>query len=62
AGAQIIVQNEATSVVWGMPGVVANAGLAHRILPLPDVAPHVIAVANRARNLATSRAAAGAGR
>jgi two-component system chemotaxis response regulator CheB len=62
AGAQITVQDEATSVVWGMPGVVANAGLAHRILPLLDVAPHVIAVANRARNLASSRAAAGAGR
>ena len=60
AGAQIAVQDEATSVVWGMPGVVANAGLAHRILPLLDVAPHIIAVAGRSR--AASRAVAGAGR
>ncbi|MDX6245793.1 MAG: two-component system, chemotaxis family, protein-glutamate methylesterase/glutaminase [Frankiales bacterium] len=56
AGAQIVVQDEATSVVWGMPGVVADAGLAHRILPLVDVAPHVIAVAGRTRTLASSRA------
>jgi two-component system chemotaxis response regulator CheB len=56
AGAQIVVQDEATSVVWGMPGVVADAGLAHRILPLVDVAPHVMAVAGRTRTLASSRA------
>ncbi|MDX6215545.1 MAG: two-component system, chemotaxis family, protein-glutamate methylesterase/glutaminase [Frankiales bacterium] len=62
AGAQIVVQDEASSVVWGMPGVVANAGLAHRVLPLPEVAPHVIAVASRTRNLASTRAGAGAGR
>ncbi len=34
AGGQIIVQDEATSVVWGMPGHVARAGLASAILPL----------------------------
>jgi two-component system chemotaxis response regulator CheB len=62
AGAQIVVQNEATSVVWGMPGVVAAAGLAHRILPLTDVAPHVMAVAGRTRSLASVRAALGVGR
>ncbi len=62
AGAQIAVQDEATSVVWGMPGVVASAGLAHRILPLVDVAPHVIAIASRSRNFASARAAAGVGR
>lgn len=32
-GGTILVQDEATSVVWGMPGVVANAGLAAAILP-----------------------------
>ncbi len=31
AGAMVMVQDEATSVVWGMPGVVAEAGLAHLI-------------------------------
>ncbi|GAA3795667.1 protein-glutamate methylesterase/protein-glutamine glutaminase [Cellulomonas soli] len=41
AGGLVLVQDEPTSVVWGMPGAVATAGLAHRILPLPDVAPTV---------------------
>jgi len=34
AGGSILVQDEATSVVWGMPGYVARAGLADAILPL----------------------------
>ena len=34
AGAPVYVQDEATSVVWGMPGAVAHAGLATEILPL----------------------------
>ena len=33
-GGQILAQDEATSVVWGMPGYVANAGLADAVLPL----------------------------
>ncbi len=33
-GAEILVQDQATSVVWGMPGAVANAGLADAVLPL----------------------------
>ncbi len=37
-GGRILVQDEATSVVWGMPGAVANAGLASAVLPLPKVA------------------------
>jgi two-component system, chemotaxis family, protein-glutamate methylesterase/glutaminase len=38
AGGQIIVQDEASSVVWGMPGFVAKAGLADEILPLAEIA------------------------
>ncbi len=34
AGGQVLAQDEATSVVWGMPGYVARAGLADRVLPL----------------------------
>jgi two-component system chemotaxis response regulator CheB len=34
AGGQIVVQDEASSVVWGMPGAVAKAGLADQILSL----------------------------
>jgi len=37
----ILVQDEATSVVWGMPAAVAHAGLASAVLPLPSVAPKV---------------------
>ncbi len=41
-GLPIIVQDEATSVVWGMPGVVAKAGLATQCLPLDDIAPALL--------------------
>ena len=40
-GAPIIAQDEATSVVWGMPGAVAHAGICSAILPLPRIAPHL---------------------
>jgi len=42
AGGQILVQDEATSVVWGMPGYVANAGLADAVLPIQEVAPAIV--------------------
>ena len=38
AGGAVIVQDEATSTVWGMPGSIAKAGLAHEILPLRELA------------------------
>ncbi|GGS86362.1 chemotaxis response regulator protein-glutamate methylesterase [Planobispora rosea] len=41
-GAEIVVQDEATSVVWGMPGAVATAGLAHAVLPLNEISNHLI--------------------
>ncbi len=37
SGGSVIAQDEATSVVWGMPGAVARAGLAHAVLPLPKI-------------------------
>lgn len=37
-GGKVIVQDQATSVVWGMPRAVAEAGLADRILPLDHIA------------------------
>ena len=37
AGGLILAQDEATSVVWGMPGYVAQAGLAERVLPLDQL-------------------------
>jgi len=41
-GAYVIAQDEATSVVWGMPGAVAGAGLANCVLPLDAVVPEVL--------------------
>jgi two-component system chemotaxis response regulator CheB len=41
-GGQILAQDEATSVVWGMPGYVANAGLADVVLPLGLLAGEII--------------------
>jgi two-component system chemotaxis response regulator CheB len=42
AGGQILAQDEATSVVWGMPGYVANAGLADAVLPLGLLAGEIV--------------------
>ncbi len=42
AGAHILAQDELTSVVWGMPGFVAGAGLADQVLPLPEIAPAIV--------------------
>jgi two-component system, chemotaxis family, protein-glutamate methylesterase/glutaminase len=41
-GASILAQDEASSVVWGMPGAVVNAGLADRVLPLDQVVPEIL--------------------
>lgn len=41
-GGQIIVQDESTSVVWGMPGFVARAGLADRTLSLQQIGPEIV--------------------
>nr|BFE89323.1 hypothetical protein GCM10020093_119250 [Planobispora longispora] len=41
-GAEVVAQDEATSVVWGMPGAVATAGLAHSVLPLNEISNHLI--------------------
>jgi two-component system chemotaxis response regulator CheB len=50
AGSQIIAQDQATSVVWGMPGAVARAGLADQILALGEIGNAITArVARRGR-------------
>ncbi len=41
-GAHIIAQDEASSVVWGMPGAVVTAGLANEVLPLSEIVPSVL--------------------
>lgn len=49
AGGTVIAQDEATSVVWGMPGAVATAGFAHEILPLDRVSGSIIQHVRRGR-------------
>jgi two-component system chemotaxis response regulator CheB len=39
---RVLAQDEATSVVWGMPGEVARAGLAEKVLPLDEIAPEIL--------------------
>ena len=41
AGGTIVAQDEKSSVVWGMPGAVAAAGLCSAVLPVDAIAPHV---------------------
>lgn len=45
--AYIVAQDEASSVVWGMPGAVAGAGLANCVLPLDAVVPEVLRQAGK---------------
>ncbi len=41
-GGQVVVQDEESSVVWGMPGAVANGGFAQKILPLGMIPGEVL--------------------
>jgi two-component system chemotaxis response regulator CheB len=44
AGGALVAQDEASSVVWGMPGAVAKAGLAHAVLPLSQIGAKLMAM------------------
>ncbi|MFG1925765.1 chemotaxis response regulator protein-glutamate methylesterase [Cryptosporangium sp. NPDC048952] len=56
-GSEIVVQDEETSVVWGMPGAVAQAGLADVVLPLGAISDTLLARVGhgRANRLAVVR-------
>ena len=41
-GGRVLTQDEASSVVWGMPGYVAQAGLADKVLPLGELGAEVM--------------------
>ena len=47
AGGTVIAQDEASSVVWGMPGAVATAGLCSAVLPLRELGPYLCKLAMR---------------
>jgi two-component system, chemotaxis family, protein-glutamate methylesterase/glutaminase len=46
AGSQTIAQDEATSVVWGMPGEAVSLGAAQHVMPLDNVASKIRALAD----------------
>ena len=48
AGGRVLVQDEASSVVWGMPGAIARAGLADAVLPLSQLGGELLARGTRA--------------
>ena len=45
AGGTVLAQDETTSVVWGMPGAAAAAGICSAILSLSDIAPNIVRLA-----------------
>lgn len=47
AGGAVLGQDEPSSVVWGMPGAVATAGLCSAILPLKEIGPYIRKIALR---------------
>jgi two-component system chemotaxis response regulator CheB len=46
-GGSVLAQDQASSTVWGMPGAVIHAGLAHRVLPLNAIVPEILRLACR---------------
>ena len=49
AGGAVVAQDEASSVVWGMPGAVALAGLCSSVLPVDDIGAFVRQTGSRPR-------------
>jgi two-component system, chemotaxis family, protein-glutamate methylesterase/glutaminase len=54
AGGEVIAQDEASSVVWGMPGAVVHHGLASAVVPLGRVVDEIVARTARARSALSS--------
>lgn len=53
AGGEILVQDEASSVVWGMPGAVVSAGAADKICPLPEISQEIVRRVTSSRSQAS---------
>jgi two-component system chemotaxis response regulator CheB len=47
AGGTIVAQDEATSVVWGMPGAIAQAGLCTAVLPVGEIGSYISKFASK---------------
>jgi two-component system chemotaxis response regulator CheB len=54
ATGEVIVQDETSSMVWGMPGCIAKAGLADCILPVSEIAGEIVRRVHRERSLEVS--------
>ena len=48
AGSATLIQDEATSVVWGMPGMAFSIGAAQVVVPLLEIHEHLLSWANAA--------------
>ena len=46
-GGSVLAQDQASSTVWGMPGSVATAGLAHKVVPLNLMASEILRLSSR---------------
>ncbi|GHE09101.1 protein-glutamate methylesterase/protein-glutamine glutaminase [Klenkia taihuensis] len=55
AGGTVVAQDQATSVVWGMPGAVTQAGHADEVVPLDRVADTVLRLTTRSPSLVGAR-------
>jgi two-component system chemotaxis response regulator CheB len=49
AGGTVVAQDEASSVVWGMPGAAAATGLCSAVLSISDIAPAILRIAASGR-------------
>ncbi len=50
-GARVVAQDRASSVVWGMPGIVVEAGLADVVAPIGEVADRIVELLPRGRRI-----------
>ena len=50
AGGTVIAQDEKTSVVWGMPGAAAAAGVCSKVMPLDELGPYIVKFAEKGPN------------
>jgi two-component system chemotaxis response regulator CheB len=53
-GGQVLVQDEASSIVWGMPGFVARADLANQVLALDQLGPEIVRRVRKGRSLSSA--------
>jgi two-component system chemotaxis response regulator CheB len=60
-GCAILAQDEASSVVWGMPRAIAQSGIADAILPLSEIGPEITRRIGLSRSIAHSPPRVGAG-